>query len=196
MFYSLANYFKHIYVFTWKQTSVQEFISKPSRNGRVVKCAVLWHGRSWVQAPAQAIGSSLGSDLGATNACGYVWRLQVRGSKWLGCHAVYTLIQCTPLLVEKAGVAPDVTLGITARKQERVQARDPLRLWNPWGRTHKVQNWSKQWLHKLGLGPKNLKKRKKKRIYLYINGVNEVQKVMIGYHVVQTVLVYCLCSRK
>ena len=42
------------------------------------------------------------------------------------CHAVYTLIQCTPLLVEKAGVTPDVTFGITACKQERVQARYPL----------------------------------------------------------------------
>ena len=39
---------------------------------------------------------------------------------------VYTLIQCTPLLVEKAGVAPVVTFRITARKQERVQARYPL----------------------------------------------------------------------
>ena len=43
-----------------------------------------------------------------------------------GHHAVYTLIQCTPLLVEKAGVAPDVTFRITACKQERVQARYPL----------------------------------------------------------------------
>ena len=34
-------------------------------------------------------------------------------------HAVYTLIQCTPLLVEKAGVAPDVTFRITACKQEK-----------------------------------------------------------------------------
>ena len=41
-------------------------------------------------------------------------------------HAVYTLIQCTPLLVEKAGVTPDVTFRITACKQERVQARYPL----------------------------------------------------------------------
>ena len=45
-------------------------------------------------------------------------------------------IQCTLLLVEKAGVAPVVTFRITARKQERVQARDPHWLWNPWGRTH------------------------------------------------------------
>ena len=32
-------------------------------------------------------GLSRSSDLDATNACGYVLRLQVRGSKWLGCHA-------------------------------------------------------------------------------------------------------------
>ena len=89
-----------------------------SRNGRAVKYAVLRHG----------------SDLDVTNACGYVWQLQVSGSKWLGCHVVYMLIQCTPLLVEKARVTPDVTFGITIRKQERVQARDPLRIWNPWGR--------------------------------------------------------------
>ena len=43
-----------------------------------------------------------------------------------GCYAVYTLIQCTPLLVEKAGVAPDMTFRITACKQERVQVRYPL----------------------------------------------------------------------
>ena len=41
--------------------------------------------------------------------------------------AVYTLIQCTALLVEKAGVAPDVTLRFTAHKQVSVQAREP-----PW----------------------------------------------------------------
>ena len=45
---------------------------EPSQNGRVVKCAVLWHGRSWVRALAQAIGSSRGSDLDVTNACGYI----------------------------------------------------------------------------------------------------------------------------
>ena len=80
-----------------------------------------------------------------------------------GRHAVYTLIQCTPLLVEKAGVAPDVTFRITACKQERVQARYPLWIWNPWGRTHEVQNRSNQWLHKMDLGPdKKFKKKKKK----------------------------------
>ena len=79
------------------------------------------------------------------------------------CHAVYTLIQCTPLLVEKAGVTPDVTFRITACKQERVQARYPLWIWNPWGRTHEVQNRSNQWLHKMDLGPdKNFKKKTKK----------------------------------
>ena len=55
------------------------------------KCAVLRHGRSWVRAPAQAIGSSPGSDLDATNACGYIWWLQVCGSKWVCCHAVYSV---------------------------------------------------------------------------------------------------------
>ena len=71
----------------------------------------------------------------------------------LASHAVYTLIQCTPLLVEMTGVAPVVTIRITACKQERVQVRYPLWIWNPWGRTHEVQNRSNQWLHKMDLGP-------------------------------------------
>ena len=71
------------------------------------------------------------------------------------CHI--PIIQCTPLLGEKAVVAPGVTFGIAAHKQERVQVRDPLRIWNQWGRTHKVQNRSNQQLHKLGLGPKKKK---------------------------------------
>ena len=66
----------------------------------------------------------------------------------LASHVVYTLIQCTPLLVEKAGVAPVVTFRITACKQEKVQVRYPLWIWNPWRRTHEVQNRSNQWLHK------------------------------------------------
>ena len=73
----------------------------------------------------------------------------------LASHAVYMLIQCTPLLVEKAGVAPVVTFRIIARKQESMQARYPLWIWNPWGRTHEVQNRSNQWLHKMDLGPRN-----------------------------------------
>ena len=44
-----------------------------------------------------------------------------------GRPAVYTLIQCTPLLVEKAGVAPDVTFRLTAHKEVSVQVREP-----PW----------------------------------------------------------------
>ena len=85
-------------------------------------------------------------------------------------HAVYMLIQCTPLLVEKAGVAPVVTFRIAAHKQERVQARYPLWLWNPWGRTHEVQNRSNQWLHKMDLGPdKNLKKNNKKTLSSFIH---------------------------
>ena len=54
-------------------------------------------------------------------------------------HAVYMLIQCTPLLVEKGDDNPDMTFRITKHKQEIVQVRDPLWIWNPWGRTHKVQ---------------------------------------------------------
>ena len=81
----------------------------------------------------------------------------------LASHAVYTLIQCTPLLVEKAGVTPAVTFRITTRKQERVQARYPLWIWNPWGRTHKVQNRSNQWLHKMDLDPNKKLKNKTKQ---------------------------------
>ena len=77
---------------------------------------------------------------------------------------LYMLIQCTPLLVEKAGVTPDVTFRITACKQERVQARYPLWIWNPWGRTHEVQNRSNQWLQQNGpwSRQKNLKKKQTK----------------------------------
>ena len=98
-----------------------------------------------------------------------------------GCHAVYTLIQCTPLLVEKAGVTPDVTFRITACKQERVQARYPLWIWNPWGRTHKVQNRSNQWLHKMDLGPdKKIKKKKNHSIYIHRMG-NGIRKFLSPY---------------
>ena len=141
------------------QISRQRLIGLPNRYIRVVKCAVLRHGRSWVLAPAQATGLSLGSApsmlVDVSDGC------QVCGSKWLSCHAVYMLIQCTPLLVEKAGVTPDVTFGITTCKQERVQTRDPLQIWNLWGMIHNVQNRINLWLHKLGLGPtKTLKKRR------------------------------------
>ena len=64
---------------------------------------------------------------------------------------LYVFVQCTPLLVEKAGVAPDVTLRFTACKQVRVQVREPPWLYNPWGGSHKVQNRGNQWLHKMDL---------------------------------------------
>ena len=44
------------------------------------------------------------------------------------------LIQCTALLVEKAGVAPDVTLRFTTCKQVSVQAREPPLALKPMGR--------------------------------------------------------------
>ena len=43
-----------------------------------------------------------------------------------GGPAVYMREQCTPLLVEKAGVAPDVTLRFIACKQVSVQVTEPL----------------------------------------------------------------------
>ena len=42
-----------------------------------------------------------------------------------GRAAVHMFTQCRPLLVEKAGVAPDMTLRLTACKQVSVQAREP-----------------------------------------------------------------------
>ena len=90
------------------------------------------------------------------------------------------LIQCTPL-VEKAGVAPDVTFRITACKQERVQARYPLWIWNPWGRTHEVQNRSNQWLHKMDLSPdKKFKKKKKEFALSKINFLRNMSDINLG----------------
>ena len=81
----------------------------------------------------------------------------------------YTHLYSATLLVEKAGVTPDVTFRITACKQERVQVRYPLWIWNPWGRTHEVQNRSNQWLHKMDHGPdKKFKKKEKKKEVLWI----------------------------
>ena len=48
----------------------------------------------------------------ATYLCYKMWHV----GNVTGRHAVYTLIQCTPLLVEKAGVTPDVTFRIAAGK--------------------------------------------------------------------------------
>ena len=38
---------------------------------------------------------------------------------------IYMPIQCTPLSVEKAGVAPDMILRFTAHKQVSVQVKEP-----------------------------------------------------------------------
>ena len=76
------------------------------------------------------------------------------GCAW-GKPAVHMLwvIQFIFLLVEKAGAAPDVTLRFTACKKVRVQVRELPWLWNPWGGSHKVQNMSNQWPHKMNLSP-------------------------------------------
>ena len=97
-------------------------------------------------------------------------RLQKTVSRCNICHywSVWILIFeycwiCIHRYINLMTVAPDVTFRITACKQERVQARYPLWIWNPWGRTHEVQNRSNQWLHKMDLGPdKKFKKKKKK----------------------------------
>ena len=60
-------------------------------------------------------------------------------------------MRLTPILAEKAGVAPDLTLRFNTRKHERVQVREP-----PWlqGRSYKVQNRGNQWLlHKVDFDP-------------------------------------------
>ena len=44
-----------------------------------------------------------------------------------GGPAVYMFLQCTPLLVEKAGVAPDINIGFTVCKQVSMQVRE-----SPW----------------------------------------------------------------
>ena len=50
----------------------------------------------------------------------------------LASHAVYTLIQCTPLLVEKAGVAPEVNLRNPLCTGEEAHKRgNPPWHWNP-----------------------------------------------------------------
>ena len=84
---------------------------------------------------------------------------------------------CTPPLVKKAGVPPDVTLRFTVGKQVGIQARESPWLWNPWGGWHIVQNWGNHWPHKMDLGPtKNFKK-------------EEISKVQLS-QVIQIELIY------
>ena len=73
--------------------------------------------------------------------------------RWACC------IQCTPQLVGKAGVAPDMTFRFTMCKQVSVQVREPLWLWNPWGDSHEVQNGGNQWPHKMDLDPTKIIKK-------------------------------------
>ena len=50
----------------------------------------------------------------------------------LASHAIYTLIQCTPLLVEKAGVAREVNLrNPLCTGEEAHKLGNPPWLWNP-----------------------------------------------------------------
>ena len=59
----------------------------------------------------------------------------------LTSHAVYMLIQCTPLLVEKASVAPEVNLRnpLCAGEEARKWGNPPW-LWNPGQTSPEVQN--------------------------------------------------------
>ena len=68
-------------------------------------------------------------------------------------------IQCTPLLVEKAGVTPVVTFRITACKKESAGKISTLDL-KP---NEEGQNRSNQWLREMDLGPNQ--KLKKKAFY-------------------------------
>ena len=59
----------------------------------------------------------------------------------LASHAVYMLIQCTPLLVEKAGVAPEVNLrNPLCTDEEARKWGNPPWLWNPGQTSPEVQN--------------------------------------------------------
>ena len=51
-------------------------------------------------------------------------------------------------LVEKAGFSFGCDLRDHRTRARQSRARDPLWIWNPWGRTNEVQNRSNQWLHK------------------------------------------------
>ena len=59
----------------------------------------------------------------------------------LASHAVYMLIQCTPLLVEKAGVAPEMNLrNLLCTGEEAGKRGNPPWLWNPGQTSPEVQN--------------------------------------------------------
>ena len=59
----------------------------------------------------------------------------------LASHAVYMFIQCTPLLVEKAGVTPEVNLrNLLCEGEEAHKWGNPPWLWNPGQTSPEVQN--------------------------------------------------------
>ena len=72
-------------------------------------------------------------------------------------------IQGTPLLVEKADVAPNMTIRFNPCKQERLQLREPLWLKTMEMVTLNPKKSGNQWPHKIDLGQT---KRLKKEFYL------------------------------
>ena len=83
----------------------------------------------------------------------------------LASHAIYTLIQCTPLLVEKAGVAPEVNLRNPLCAGEEARKRwNPPWLWNPGQTSPKVQNRGISGPTKRTCVLQKFKKKKKKKI--------------------------------
>ena len=66
-----------------------------------------------------------------------------------GEFAVYMLIQCTPLLVEKAGVAPDMTL-CTSKYKCKGENHPGF---ESHGEGHTESKIGNQWPHKMDLGP-------------------------------------------
>ena len=59
----------------------------------------------------------------------------------LASHAIYMLIQCTPLLVEKAGVAPEVNLrNLLCAGEEARKRGNPPWFWNPGQTSPEVQS--------------------------------------------------------
>ena len=70
-----------------------------------------------------------------------------------GKPALYTFIQYTPLVVEKAGVAPHITIKFTMHGQVSVQSagqRTTLTL-KPMGAS--IQSRGNQWHQKIDFGP-------------------------------------------
>ena len=79
----------------------------------------------------------------------------------LASHAIYMLIQCTPLLVEKAGVTPEVNLRTPlCTGEEACKRGNPPWLWNPGQTSPEVQNRGISGPTKRTCVLQNLKKKK------------------------------------